>query len=536
MVKISTQKIRMSALHGKNLSIEFIGKIRDSLHNTIPFTEPEKVVIDRPEFQRLRRLSQTGFVHYIFPGATHSRFEHSLGAMHVASLLYTSMLSNQRYLLNSLENKFSSISDEMKKDFIDFENKFGSLRQTQSALAALEKSVYLIQCLRFAALLHDCGHGPFSHSSEKFMVTWKDLEQKLEMLDIPFWLKEFLKLKIKKMESTDYFHKEKKISHEIFTLFVVARIFQYEKDPFLSPQMGQDICSLIDLSVLPHPEGELHTTGLQTLLHEMISGEIDADRMDYLLRDSMKCGVVYGYFDLERILDSVGFYLNPQTNDYHMAMRKSGISAFEDYLRARHSMYQQVYFHKTATACEAMLECIKKQLLEYHLPIDLNEYLKIDDTTFFHHLKEKTSNQNSNYVLRVLMDLIYDRKIWKKVYEETTHQNDNQELNLILLSIVRDLKEAGIPCEMIESSANLTCFSPIEKDKESKNKFKIILKDIHSLRHLEPVEKHSHLANQMDKIVSIRRIFVSGYKEDGDPIDIQHVQNMISDKLIFKKS
>lgn len=535
MVKISNQKIRQSTFHEKKLLIEFIGKIRDSLHNTIPFTKAEKVIIDSPEFQRLRRLSQTGFIYYIFPGATHSRFEHSLGAMHVASLLYKSILSNQRYMLNSLENAFSSASDEMKKNFLDFEKKFGSLKQTDVALATLERSDYLIQCLRFAALLHDCGHGPFSHSSEKFMITWKKLDQELETLDIPSWLKEPLRAKSKKMKSMSCFHKEKRISHEIFTLFIISRLFQHE-DPFLSPQMGQDICAVIDLSISPHPAGELYKTGLQTLLHEMISGEIDADRMDYLLRDSMKCGVVYGYFDLERILDSVGFYLDLQTNDHHLSMRKSGISAFEDYLRARHSMYQQVYFHKTATACEAMLECVKNQFPEYHLPIELDDYLQIDDASFLYHLKEKVSPQKLNGALNLMRDLIYDRKIWKKVYEETSYQGDNQKLKSVLISIVNELKNQGILCEMIESSANLTCFSEMDKDSDSKNKFKIILKDIHSLRHVEPVEKHSLLVKQLDKNISIKRIFVSRCKENGDLVDIQSIQNMISERLIFKKN
>lgn len=528
MVRILSQKIRLNQPLGNKLSVEFIGKIRDSLHSTIPFTQAEKIVIDRPEFQRLRRIDQTGFIKYIFPGATHSRFEHSLGVMHVAGLLHASLIANQRYLLTSLDKFYAEASAEAKETFLALEEKCGSLLQTRKALEQLENSPYLIQCLRFAALLHDCGHGPFSHSSEKFMMSWHDFEIKLPSLSIPEWLKKALKNKIEEMHSTGYSFTENKISHEIFTVFVIARIFQY-KDILLSEQMGQDVSALIDLSIPPHPDGDLQKSGLQSLLHEMISGEIDADRMDYLLRDSMKCGVVYGYFDLERILDSVGFYFDSRTNNYHMAMRKSGVSAFEDYLKARLSMYQQVYFHKTATACEAMLEHASKKLKTYCLPIELDEYLKIDDASFLYHLKEKFIDEDNRNIMELMSDLIRDRRLWKKVYEESSPLSLDNEANVN--SILEELQRMGISFEMIKTSKNLTCFFPLETEEESKNNFKIILKDINSLRYLDPVEKHSFLINQINEEFSIKRIFISKHTKSGDSVDMHLIQKMISEKL-----
>ena len=120
------------------------------------------------------------------------------------------------------------------------------------------------------------------------------------------------------------------------------------------------------------------------LCHELVSGEVDVDRMDYLLRDSKECGVVYGIFDVDRILDSFAVYYHPHKDAFHLAIRFSGLAAFEDYLRSRHSMYLQAYLHKSSVAIEAMLEFIRKQLKEQHLPVKIEEYLLL--TTQIYHL------------------------------------------------------------------------------------------------------------------------------------------------------
>src|SRR5690606_17629086 len=107
--------------------------------------------------------------------------------------------------------------------------------------------------------------------------------------------------------------------------------------------------------ILPEPDSELVTRHAYELCHELISGELDLDRMDYLLRDSRECGVVYGIFDAGRILDSLCVYFDPRDEKLHVAISLSGLAAFEDYLRARHSMYLQLYFHKSSVAAEAMM-------------------------------------------------------------------------------------------------------------------------------------------------------------------------------------
>ncbi len=516
----------------KNTSkLIFTGKIRDSLHDTIPFTEEEKIIINTKEFQRLRRISQTAFTHYAFPGATHTRFEHSLGVMHVAGLMLNSIIANQRRLLEYLEFACESTPKHIYETLLENEKLNGSLSMTQEALNCLEFSPYLAQCLRFAALLHDIGHAPFSHSGERFMVTWEEFETKIESIEASNWLKTAFKNKLTKLKEKYSNLNEVKIRHEAYTLLIISKIFKFENE-LLSEKMGQDICAILDLTVMPYSNSDLDKSGLQNLLHEIVSGEIDADRMDYLLRDSRECGIVYGYFDLGRILDSIGFYYNIQTNKYHLALRRSGISAFEDYLRARWSMYQQVYFHKTVTACEAMLQCINKQLPEFSLPLDLNEYLNLDEHSFFRYIESKYSKPLNNFAKEILLDLIYNRKLWKRVYEECIPKKSLRTIPSLCPAIISFLQNLEYPSEIIENSTNLTNFSPKGKEISSKNNLKIIIKDVHSLRYLEPVENHSLLINKVDEEIVIRRIYVSRFKIDINEISSKEIQRKISEKII----
>jgi uncharacterized protein len=520
-----------SIIDKNTLKLIFTGKIRDSLHDTIPFTEEEKTIINTKEFQRLRRISQTAFTHYAFPGATHTRFEHSLGVMHVAGLMLNSIITNQRRLLESVDFACESTPKHIYEALLENEKLNGSLSTTKDALDFLEFSPYLTQCLRFAALLHDIGHAPFSHSGERFMVSWEEFGTSLDQTETPKWLKTAFKNKSTKLKEKFSNLNEVKIRHEEYTLLIISKIFKYENE-LLSEKMGQDICAILDLSVTPYTGNELCKSGLQNLLHEIVSGEIDADRMDYLLRDSRECGIVYGYFDLGRILDSIGFYYNIQTNKYHLALRRSGISAFEDYLRARWSMYQQVYFHKTVTACEAMLQSINKQLPEFTLPLDLNEYLNLDEHSFYRFIENKYLNTLNNFTKEILFDLIYNRKLWKRVYEECIPKNSLRTLPSLCPAIISFLQNLEYPSEIIENSTNLTNFSPKGREIASKNNLKIIIKDVHSLRLLEPVENHSTLINRVDEEIVIRRIYVSRFKFNNEEISSKETQKKISEKII----
>lgn len=509
-------------------SLMFVGKVRDPLHDTIAFTALEKLVIDSEEFQRLRRIQQTAFIKYVFPGATHTRFVHALGVMHMAGVLLNSLVSNQERILEALQQSLDSLPLTVQKSHSMTELHHGSLSQTREAISWLRNSE-VAQILRLAALLHDVGHAPFSHSLERFMPTWIELSEATKQLPLPNYLRDAFEKKISRQKSKHPNALETKIRHEIYTLMIVARIFSgHQAD--LSAEIGQDVCAVLDLDVCPAPEGAVEKSGLQTLLHEVVSGEIDVDRMDYLLRDSRECGVVYGLFDAGRILDSACFYRDEETKNFHLAIRRSGVAAFEDYLRARWSMYQQVYFHKTATACEAMLEAIHKSLNRFSLPLNLDQFLALDDSSFFEFAKTMPSDSQGKG-LRLLKDLLFGRRLWKRVYEENVPVAQLAVSPSLCPATLRLLRAEGVPCEMLESSTSLTRFSPKGRERHSRNKLKVVVKDVHGLRFLEPIEVHSRLVNRLDEEVVIRRIFVAREDDSGRPIDPKEIQKKVSSEV-----
>ncbi len=291
---------------------------RDSVHNIIQLktdTEEGRLLvrlIDTAEFQRLRRIRQLGLAHFAYQGAEHSRFTHSLGAMHLATRI-----------LNRFKDEYG-IS---------------------------ESEVLAVRC---AALLHDIGHGAFSHVLES-------------ILD---------------------FH------HEDFTIEAIlsshTEVGQVLKD--YSPKLQEDVAAIIRGDFKPFA------------LAQLVSSQLDVDRMDYLLRDSLMTGAKYGIYDLEWIVKSVGI---DRTND-RLFISAQGIYAVEDYLQARYYMFRQVYFHRTLRAAEAVLKSILRRALYlvntgHELwyakgtsfesvvagrTLSLAEHLAMDDSDFIFHIKQ----------------------------------------------------------------------------------------------------------------------------------------------------
>ncbi len=513
--------------------LRFEGKIRDPLHDTIPFTAAEKAVINTPAFQRLRRIQQTAFIKYVFPGATHTRFEHSLGVMHMSGVMLSRLIANQTRLLESLGEAIEAQAPLVQSSFSLTEQMHGSLRETRRAIHFLS-SPEVAQALRFAALLHDIGHAPYSHSMERFLPTWGEFAAALPTLEAPEYLRDSLARKIDARLARNPALARTRVRHEVYTLLLVARIFT-RGEPFLGPSMGQDVCAIVDLDVPPTPGGALARSGLQSLLHEIVSGELDVDRMDYLMRDSRQCGVVYGFFDAGRILDSAGFYFDARTDSFHLALRRSGIAAFEDYLRARWSMYQQVYFHKTSTACEAMLEALRKHCPTLSLPIDLEAYLRLDDASFPEWARARMPEGNIE-ACRLLDDLFLNRHLWKRVYEESAPKANAANTPSLCPAIMHYLQRLGVPAEMVESATSLTRFAPRSaRGDRSENSLRVIVKDVHSLRFLEPIEDHSPLIGRSAEETVVRRIFVGRRGPDGTPVDTDAVQRLVSATVVTPK-
>ncbi|HRI03948.1 MAG TPA: HD domain-containing protein [Pyrinomonadaceae bacterium] len=314
---------------------------RDSVHNIIRVNtdsdEGRLVVslIDTPEFQRLRRIRQLGLAYFAYQAAEHSRFTHSLGAFHLAGRMIAKL----------------RLSYTISED-------------AQTAV-------------RVAALLHDIGHGPFSHVIESILG----------------------------------FH------HEEFTIEAVLSP-DTEIGKLLtaySPTLANDVAAII--------RGDFRPLALA----QLVSSQLDVDRMDYLLRDSLMTGAKYGIYDLEWIIKSIEIN---EAND-HLYVSAPGLYAVEDYLQARYYMYRQVYFHRTLRSAEAILKVLLRRALQiysdggdvWHAPstpmekilagekLNLSEHLELDDTDVMFSIKRW--QHSSDTVLSDLAKRFLDRRLFK---------------------------------------------------------------------------------------------------------------------------
>lgn len=310
----------------------FNDQSRCPIHGTIGFNEREKHIIDHPFCQRLRHISQLGFASYVYTGATHNRLGHSLGVMHLAGKVFEQIVTVEQHWLETL---FSA--DDLR---------------------------YFWQILRMAALLHDVGHAPFSHSSEAVLPSKKHLA-------LPWnWYKQM--------------DREQQATHEDFSVAIIYALAQ-ESPPLLSLDEAQDVCSLVDSSIQMSPSfwlrcalNEGQAKNIHPLLKHLISGEIDADRMDYLHRDSHYAGVNYGKFDVERMIMALSCV---QTDaGIILALDHNAVHTYEDFLLARLHMFLQVYFHKTLLPFDYYLQrALEEREIELVIDGTLENFLVARD-------------------------------------------------------------------------------------------------------------------------------------------------------------
>jgi HD superfamily phosphohydrolase len=252
-------------------------RIRCPIHGFIRFSENERQIIDNRLFRWLRWIRQLALTELVYPGATHTRFEHSLGVMEVATRIFDALARSQGGVM---EETFTTVEQ---------------LRDKPLAKAR--------QLVRLAALLHDIGHCCFSHAAEEVI--------------------------------------QRDSGHEGLTVLVLT-------DPaFLGAELDRLFfpgCSLLTGRLIK-PEGRLPPQ-LQ-VLRDIVSGQVDADRTDYLLRDSHHCGVDYGLFDYRRMVECLTLRLDPEgSGGLEIAIQRDGIHTFEALILARYQMNTQVYYHR----------------------------------------------------------------------------------------------------------------------------------------------------------------------------------------------
>lgn len=314
---------------------------RDSVHNIIRLktdTSEGKLLVDlvdTPEFQRLRRIRQLGLAYFAYQAAEHSRFTHSLGVLHLATRILAKL--------------------DLSYDLTD---------DAKTAVKA-------------AALLHDVGHGPFSHVIEPIFG----------------------------------FH------HEDFTVEAVL-----STDTGIGRLLG-DYSARLPADVADIIKGTFRPMALA----QLVSSQLDVDRMDYLLRDSLMTGAKYGIFDLEWIIKS----LKIDEERDHLYVSGNGTYAVEDYLQARYYMFRQVYFHRTLRSAESILNSVLRRAI--HLFRDghriwfakgtafekvlsgekllLKEHLELDDTDVIFHIKRWQFSTDP--ILSDLSARFIDRRLFK---------------------------------------------------------------------------------------------------------------------------
>ena len=325
--------------------------INDPIYGFIQFPYPILYqIIDHPYIQRLRRISQMGLSHYVYPGAVHTRFQHTLGALH--------LMTNA---IQTLRNKGVEITEE----------------------EAIGASI--------AILMHDIGHGPFSHALE-----YEILQVSHETMSIAF------------MES-------------------------------LIPEFGAPIETALEIFKNQHPKH---------FLHQLVSSQLDMDRMDYLSRDSFYTGVVEGVIGYDRIIKM----LDVRNNE--LVVEEKGIHSVEMFLIARRMMYWQVYLHKTSVSVENMLKKIIRRLryllkndktkyylalipsnLSYFLTKNItnkeflkdkngliNQFSTLDEHDIYYTLKKISTCEDA--ILSYLSSCILNRKIFKVMTKEIPFTNE----------------------------------------------------------------------------------------------------------------
>ena len=292
-------------------------------------------IVCHPVFQRLTRIKQLGLSSAVYPGAQHTRFQHSLGAFHLMSEAITSLTTKGNFIFDS---------------------------EAEAVQAAI--------------LLHDVGHGPFSHVLENTIVTG--------------------------------------ISHEEISLLLMER---------MNKELKGQLSLAIQIFKDEYPK---------RFLHQLVSGQLDMDRLDYLRRDSFYTGVTEGNIGSARIIKMLN------VKDDHLVVESKGIYSIENFLTSRRLMYWQVYLHKTSVACEKMListllrakelasqgvELFASPALRFFLynridkdefynnPACLENFIQLDDNDIWTALKVWSTHEDK--VLSILSQSLIDRHLFK---------------------------------------------------------------------------------------------------------------------------
>jgi HD superfamily phosphohydrolase len=316
------------------------GEIKDPVHGYVYVSKTEKDIVDSFPMQRLHRLRQLAGAEYVYPGANHTRFEHSIGTMYLAQRL--------------VEN--SKLSQYLSKEETEI--------------------------VRFAALLHDVGHGPFSHVFEHLLEKFLDK------------------------------------THEEMTVWIIEKSEVHD----LLEKSGYDTAVVAKLAV-----GSLHRKG-KTFMDQIIQSAVDVDKLDFIVRDTYHTGAEYGNVDIFRLIHMLDVL------DDSLAVDSGALSALESFILARIESFKSIYFHRVSRAAQIMLAMAMEKakdelgLVSFGTP---EEYLSFNDYTVWTMLKlcEKS---------REIMENLERRRLLKCAYDQTFHVKDQTISKLFSAEEIRN--------------------------------------------------------------------------------------------------
>ncbi len=290
--------------------------IRDPLWNNIRVDGFALRLVDTRVFQRLRYVRQLGWAYLVYPGATHARFEHALGAYHLAGI--TLRLLDERGALAGVDPREGAI-------------------------------------VRAAALLHDVGHYPFSHA--------------LEEIGAPH-------------------HEE--VARPLITTGEVGHVLSE-----IAPDAPERVLALIrGMSNSP--------------LQGLVSGSLDLDKIEYLRRDTLMCGVPYGTIDADRLINSLTVVADPATGALRIGVLEKGLSALESLLFAKYQMYRNVYWHHAVRSATAMYKRLVDEALASGA-LEVRELARLTDEALLHTLESRAPAP--------MLDALRNRRLFKRVFE-----------------------------------------------------------------------------------------------------------------------
>mgnify|MGYP000868653467 CR=1 FL=1 len=360
--------------------------VKDPIYGYIKFNNFEKDLIDTPIFQRLRNIRQQGMGYLTYPGATHTRFEHSLGVMFLAGEMFDSVLKNSPDFWKEIKQ---NSRDNMK------------------------------QTLRCAGILHDIGHMPLSHACESFIDEKKIIDKLITDLNL---LKHYPEDQVRNTL-------ENIAKHELMSSYlVISNAFEYRKKLESHGIDPVSVACMIIGQDNPNPEAPQE----EHIMTKIINSPLDADKLDYIFRDSFVTGAIDPPVDRERLLLSYIVYQNS------LMLDGKALSVIFNLIKVRDWLYVWVYLHHKVNFTEMLMQRIIREMTTHESnPLNQHDLFSddaianlVDDYTLINKIREYASTEGK---IKKYYSMITHRKFfsscWKNIYEyhmmidEPTRQN-----------------------------------------------------------------------------------------------------------------